>query len=809
MPAIALTSDPPSTAPSEGANTPHLAVRAKQATGLRNDRPPRSGLGRNGVPSLRRFPTLALLASLVAASAFTAPPALALNPERHYEMVSPPYKGGYGANSIAAVSPDGESVAFFSRGVFSGIPSGFTPIDYLASRGSESWSTAPLSPPAELMPYVASQDVSSSLGSTLAFGKPGANEQGAFQAGDEEEFLQRAVGQPDIAEQWGVIGFALKPFAEGPLHAEHLAATYDGADPNFCHVFVTDANTFLVAEALTAKNGFGVIYELTGGCQGELPGLQLVGLNSENKLMTPSCGKTLGATGAEDRFNAISSGGKEAFFTSGVVEKASVCSGSAQLFVDVGGRTVEVSRPIAEECGGGSAGVPCLGAGSRAGATFAGASRDGSKVFFMTSGRLLEGEVDSSSKLYVARIGCGGGVEGEACLPAQRESVGVTSLVQASRTANAGEAAEVQGVVRVAPDGSRVYFVARGVLGAGANTEGQAPVKGADNLYVYDVGSDSVKFVAELCSGPGSSGPSAGAVADSKCPLELDSKKNNDTDLWASRVGEAQTAGVDGRYLVFSSFGRLSAGDTDTARDVYRYDSVSGVLERVSVGEAGYDANGNNNAGSSNSLFNATIAPGHWGDGSVQDQYEMDNRTVTEDGSRIVFRTADPLSSHAVNGLTNIYEWHKGPGDREGVVSLISTGSAEAPEGTELGSVVISEDGSNVFFVTSQGLVPGDTDGAPDIYDARLGDGFPVAAAPRQPCSGDACQGPLTNPAPLLVPGSVSQQAGENFPAPVTAITPKKATPRCSKGRKLSHGKCVKPKKKNKGRGKGPRRKKK
>ena len=40
--------------------------------------------------------------------------------------------------------------------------------------------------------------------------------------------------------------------------------------------------------------------------------------------------------------------------------------------------------------------------------------------------------------------------------------------------------------------------------------------------------------------------------------------------------------------------------------------------------------------------------------------------------------------------------------------------------------VVISPSGSSVFFVTSQGLVPQDTDGLDDVYDARLGEGFPA-----------------------------------------------------------------------------------
>jgi hypothetical protein len=271
--------------------------------------------------------------------------------------------------------------------------------------------------------------------------------------------------------------------------------------------------------------------------------------------------------------------------------------------------------------------------------------------------------------------------------------------------------------------------------------------------------------------------------------------------LWQDHGGEAQTAGVDGRFLVFSTVAQLAAGDTDAARDVYRYDAATGLLDRVSIGEAGYDANGNDNQ------FNASIALGHWGEGLVRYQYEMDNRAVSEDGSRIVFRTAGPLSPDATNHLSNVYEWHRAPGWSEGRVSLVSTGSDLEP----VEDVVISPEGNDVFFLTSQGLVPQDTDGAADIYDARLGGGFAPVAAERRPCEGDACQGPLTNPAPLLVPGSVSQAPGQNFaaPAPAPAARPKGPPLRCSKGRKPSHGRCVKTKgngKKAKGRKAGTNR---
>ena len=164
--------------------------------------------------------------------------------------------------------------------------------------------------------------------------------------------------------------------------------------------------------------------------------------------------------------------------------------------------------PFAGCVGGGVPGeVPCDGSLGRASAYFKGASEDGSKVFFTTEAPLTESEgvgcgliceQPQGNDLYMASIGCPAGESG--CEAAQRE---VTSLVQVSHDAVPEQAAEVQGVVNIAQDGSRVYFVARGVLSEGANAEGHAPVDGADNLYVYDSVSGQTAFVADLCSGPG------------------------------------------------------------------------------------------------------------------------------------------------------------------------------------------------------------------------------------------------------------------------------------------------------------------
>jgi hypothetical protein len=469
-----------------------------------------------------------------------------------------------------------------------------------------------------------------------------------------------------------------------------------------------------------------------------------------------------------------------------------------------GEKTLEVSKPPEEECQKqASEEVPCEKALGRSSADFVGASEDGSRVFFTTQAPLTGG-ADTTTNLFMATVGCPSG-EGETCVSSgETESTKITSVVQVSADPNPVGQAAVQGILRVAPNGSRAYFVASGDLLSQPEqqlleSEGRpVPMVGADNLYAYGgVSTAKSVFVADLCSGGGLSEGSSGVVEDPNCPRDLEATGvRSDTRLWLRPDAEAQTGGADGRFLVFSTYGRLVAADTDTAKDVYRYDAESESLQRVSVGEAGHGANGNCNDAGSETTCDATIHAAHFG-GSVSSQYELDSRAVSEDGSRIVFTTAQPLSGDASNGLQNAYEWHGEPAGGEGRVSLISTGSASEP----VTDVVISPSGNDVFFVTNQGLVPQDTDGANDIYDARLGGGFAQAQAPAAPCEGDACQGPLTNPAPLLVPGSVSQSPGENLMAPVTPAgkpTPKAKPKHCPKAKKQSHRKCVKQKQKEK-----------
>jgi hypothetical protein len=726
--------------------------------------------------SRKKFRLTLTLAALTAFLALSTVPALALNPERRYEMVSPVYKGGFGALHIEGVRADGNAVAFFSPGAFGGEPAGFSEgldgVAYMAIRGEGGWASVPLVPPDALSKIVLGPaDFFLPLDRELAnIELP--NPEDPSKAGYQDEFIVHATATSDISANWQPTGIALET-----LNKEHIDVGYAGGSSDFCHILVTNAGEQNEEGHLLlgAKGASEPLYELVSGCNGETPELRLVALNGKHKLISTSCASEPGSgTRSEESgpsaFNAVADAGNEVFFTTCVDNNRL----SLQLFVRLAGsRTLEISKPLlpkspSEACGNNE--IPCKGAETRANADFSGASEDGSRVFF-TSKAPLVGASDTGRNLYEATIGC---LQSEPeCSTASKT---VTSLLQVSRGANAGDAVDVQGVVRVAPDGSRVYFVARGVLGDGAGPQGAAPVKGADNLYVYEQDtrypSGHLAFVADLCSGQSSSGE----VENIHCP-----NAEKDTSLWLRVPAEAQTAGIDGRYLVFSSYGQLTSGDTDVANDVYRYDAQTGVLDRVSTGEAGYDQNGNNNA------FDATINEGRKG-GTVKYQYEVGNRAISEDGSRIVFNTSEPLSPDASNGLSDVYEWHQNPG-HQATVFLISGGSAEAP----VQEPVISPDGRDIFFSTTEGLAPEDTDGLADVYDARVGGGFPQAPAPRQQCSSDACQGPLTSPAPLLVPGSVSQAPGENLAAPVVPKPTSKSRPaKCRNGFEKRKNRCVK-----------------
>jgi hypothetical protein len=115
------------------------------------------------------------------------------------------------------------------------------------------------------------------------------------------------------------------------------------------------------------------------------------------------------------------------------------------------------------------------------------------------------------------------------------------------------------------------------------------------------------------------------------------------------------------------------------------------------------------------------------------------------------------------NAAPDVYEWHNG------TVALISDGLDPAgadPRGaalTKLCAPTISPSGSDIFFTTRARLVGTDADSLADVYDARVGGGFPYS--PPAACEdAEGCRGPA-GPAPSLGAPASSTNSGVGNPA--------------------------------------------
>jgi hypothetical protein len=145
----------------------------------------------------------------------------------------------------------------------------------------------------------------------------------------------------------------------------------------------------------------------------------------------------------------------------------------------------------------------------------------------------------------------------------------------------------------------------------------------------------------------------------------------------------------------------------------------------------------------------------------------------------VFFTSPDALTSHALadqpdsqaeqtnfesGGLVpNIYEYDAGQ------VHLISDGHDTSTVNTEPGSELIGWDatGDDVFFITSDPLIPEDEDTQQDLYDARVEGGVPTPVAPSA-CGSEACRGALTLAPQLALLGGTATQAAEAESPPAT-----------------------------------------
>jgi hypothetical protein len=424
-----------------------------------------------------------------------------------------------------------------------------------------------------------------------------------------------------------------------------------------------------------------------------------------------------------------------------------------------GSKSVAISEPIAANCE--ACDTEMTG---QAPAEFQGASEDGSKVFFTTTQELLPGA--SGENLYEYEIEPRVNESGEVELVCPKRPDGCVRLVSAGSSPS-----EVKGVARISEDGSRVYFVAGGAL-AGANAEGRVPAKGSDNFYVYDTLTGATQFIGTLAPG--------------------------DQPVWATkdRYRPVETT-PNGEFLVFASSADLTPGDTSTAQQVFEYDAQSERLERVSIGQDGYEDNGNvTEPADAASIGTAETLPVFFS--GVESTQHAAARALANDGSRVFFESAAALTPQAIAGLpNNVYEWEReGTGscavsNGEGCVYLISDGhdASSGEDGPNVRLVATDASGADAFFTTADQLVKSDTDSEVDIYDARVEGGFAETPSPSE-CAGSACQD-LLNLAPANAPVQTATSEDEpplaGHAAPVAPVSKPRTPTRAQQLAKALH----------------------
>jgi hypothetical protein len=388
-------------------------------------------------------------------------------------------------------------------------------------------------------------------------------------------------------------------------------------------------------------------------------------------------------------------------------------------------------------------------------ARYWGASADGSRVFFTSRAELTDnantGPADSAANLYEYDV-----------------ETGVLSDLTVDTNAADANGASVLGLVTASEDGAYVYFVADGDLAEGA-------VSGHPNLYLRHAG--EVTFIATLAAAVAETYAEEGG--DSEDWRGTQPQKQVQTVYGGLSIGpEGHTVRVtpDGTHLAFESERSLTGYDNEPVkasecqtppvvkqtrepgpcREVYLYDAVKGALVCASCDPTGARPTG---PAHFRTPELSVITP-------VSTFYEP--RNFSDDGSRLFFQSPDALVPQDSNGVQDVYEYHDGH-----VYPISDVAGNQASFFLDA-----SATGNDVFIATSDQLVPGDTDTRIDVYDARVGGGYPVSVSPPACTNGDSCKPTVSaQPGVFGTPASATfSGAGNLLPAaPAVPAKPKSA----------------------------------
>ncbi len=326
---------------------------------------------------------------------------------------------------------------------------------------------------------------------------------------------------------------------------------------------------------------------------------------------------------------------------------------------------------------------------------YRGAATDGSRVFFQTSEKLVAADTDNSMDVYERETATG---------VTNQVSVGVTGGNGAFSATFAG----------VSANGLRVIFRTLEPLVAGDTdaavdlyeraagvttlmSTGPDGGNGDFNAVFDGLSSDGLTLVFDTDEGLVS--------ADTDEANDIYQRVGGTTTRLSTGPADAQAglpamfAGMsrDGSHTFFHTDEPLVSSDTDTSQDVYQ--SAGGVTTHVSIGPAG-------------------------GNGDEDFDYDAAFDGTNTNGTKVWIHTDETLTADDTDFANDVYE------RVGGTITRLTTGPAGGNAEITAFFTGASDDGSRVFFDTSESLTAGDTDASTDIYERAGGTTTLISVGP-------------------------------------------------------------------------------
>jgi chitodextrinase len=280
---------------------------------------------------------------------------------------------------------------------------------------------------------------------------------------------------------------------------------------------------------------------------------------------------------------------------------------------------------------------------------------------------------------------------GNASDPATASATPTDLTPPAAPTGVTATAGDGQAVLRWDPAGDDV--AEHRVLAADGSTAATVPAPASTATVTGLVNDTTYSFTVVAVDARGN--VSAPSAAVSVTPVGA--------TVPAEGVGESGGVAVsdDGRFVVVGTRARLEPADTNTAYELYRVDRTAGTRTRV-----------------------APLAAGATGAG---DATNTSVPAVSDDGRYVVLATTAALDPRDTNRLADVYRldvaartWTLVSAPAGGIASpsvagtVLQTGPSVYTTGP---SVAVSADGRLVLFYSARAdLVPGDTNGAVDVF---------------------------------------------------------------------------------------------